>query len=199
MNVLSYTGRAAVAIAAAALPVCTFTAAHAATTATAASASQSVGSGSWGAVATLSTAAPYGTGALKLTFTNQGTPGQPTFAPQFFTVGNTGTLPITQATYTGTAVAPSTVQYIVESCSTTWNESTGACTSGTTTQVLATPAGSSIVSVTSATVPTKPGANLRLRARLASTGSVPNNSTTTLTVGIAVDRTQVRTATTTSG
>ncbi|MEW1808955.1 hypothetical protein [Pseudarthrobacter sp. NPDC080039] len=197
MNVHPYPSKAAVATAAAALLVCTSVPAQAATTATAASVSQSVGSGSWGAVATLSTAAPYTTGALKITFTNQGTPGQPSFSPQFFTIGNTGTLPINRAAYTATAVAPSTVQFIVESCNTTWNESTGVCTNGTTAQLLATPAGSSTSSMTSTTVPSTPGANLRLRARVASTGNVPNNSPTTLTVDLAVDRTQVRTATTT--
>lgn len=195
----SYPGRAAVAIAAAALLVCTSTAAQAATIATAASVSQSVGSGSWGAVATLSTAAPYGTGALTLTFTNQGTPGQPSFPPQFFTIGNTGTLPITQAGYTGTAVAPATVQFIIESCNGGWDPINNVCPSGTPTQVLTTPAGSSTVSVTSATVPSSPGASLLLRARVATTGTVPNNSTPTLTAGVTVARSQVRTATTTGG
>lgn len=197
MNVHLYPGRAVAAIAAAVLLVCTSTPAEAATAAEASSVSRTVGSGTWGAAATLNTTAPYGTGPLTLTFTNIGSPGQPSFTPQYFTVGNTGTLPLTQASYTGTPDAPSAVKFIVESCSTTWNESTGVCQNGTTTQILAAQGGSPAVPVTSTTVPANAGGSIRLRARVTTSGQIPNHSTTTLTIDVTVNRTQVRSATTT--
>ncbi len=152
-------------------------------------------------MATLRTAAPFGTGQLKLTFRNTGSTTQPSFAPKYFTVGNTGTLPITQASYAGTAVAPSTVQFIVESCSGTWNETTGACQGapGTTTASLTTPWGSSTTSIVSTAVPTGAGTTIRLRARVNVNGTVPNTPTPTLTIGVTVNRTQVRSPTTTGG
>ncbi|UYY83737.1 hypothetical protein OIT41_20535 (plasmid) [Arthrobacter sp. YA7-1] len=197
MNVHHYPGRTAAAIAAAVLLACTSTPAQAATTATASTAAQqTVGSGSWGAVATVNTTAPYG--PLTLTFNNNGNPAHPSFTSRYFTIANTGTLTITAANYTGTASAPSTVQFIVESCSTAWNEPTDTCP-GTPTQILAPAPGSSSSTVTTTTVPASPGAQIRLRARVSTSGNVPKSSTSTLTIGITVDSTQVRDATTTGG
>ena len=198
MNVHHYPGRAAAAIAAAVLLACTSTPAQAATFANAA-ASQTVSSGSWGAVASLSTAAPYGSGPLTLSFTNNGIPAHPSFTPKYFTIGNTGTIPIMQATYVGTTTAPSTVRFIIESCTSTWNETTGACPGGTVATILTTPTGTSTIPATSGPGPANSGTAIRLRARITFSGNVPKTPAPTLTIGITVDRTQVRTATTTSG
>ncbi|WP_354351123.1 hypothetical protein [Pseudarthrobacter sp. PvP090] len=190
----THTGRAGAVVAAAALLVCTSTPAEAATTAKASSVSQAVSSGTWGAVATLSPA-PYGPGPLTLTFANNGNPAQPSFTPQYFTVGNTGTLPLTRAGYTGTADAPSTVQFIIESCSTGWVEEQDVCQGGTPSTVLEAGFGSPADPVTSATVPAVPGTSIRLRARIETTGNVPKKSTSTLTIDVTVTRAQVRAAT----
>lgn len=199
MNVHRYSGRAAAAIAAAVLLVCTSTPARAATTANAASASQAASSGTWGAVATLSTTAPYGSGSLTLSFANIGGVGNPAFTPQYFTVGNTGTLPLIAASYGGSTSAQPNMQFIIESCSTTWNEATGACTGGTTATVLTTPTGTSTIPSTLGPAPATSGPGIRLRASVAFNGSVPKTPASTLTISITVDRTQVRSATTTSG
>lgn len=197
MNVHHYSSRAAAAIAAAVLLVCTSTPAEAASTANTASASQTVGSGTWGAVATLRSAAPYGTGTLTLSFTNQGSSDNPSFKPQYFTVVNTGTLPMTKASYSGTTSAPSSVQFLVDSCSGTWNEATGACQGGTPARVLAPQSGSFPYSVTSTTVPASAKTSIRLRATVVVNDNI--STTPTLTVNVAVDRTQIRAATTTGG
>ncbi|MHA7263996.1 hypothetical protein ACX80W_12420 [Arthrobacter sp. TMN-37] len=197
MNVHSYPGRAGAAVAAAALLVCTSTPAAAATTAEASSVLAAVGSGTWAAAASLRTAAPFGPGPLTLTFDNSGSPAHPSFQPQYFTIGNSGTLPLKQVGYTGTAVAPSTVQFIVESCSTGWDENNNVCQGGTPSQVLATQGESPAVPVTSTVVPADPGTSIRLRARIRTSGKVPAKSTTTLTIDVTVNRAQARTATAT--
>ncbi|MGO4856131.1 hypothetical protein [Arthrobacter sp. 2MCAF14] len=194
-----YPRRAAAAIAAAVLLACTSTPAQAVTLATTTTASQAVSSGSWGAVASKSTAAPYGSGPLTLSFTNNGNPAHPSFTPKYFTIGNTGTIPITQANYVGTTTAPSTVRFIIESCTSTWNETTGACPGGTVATVLTTPWGTSTIPATSGPAPADSGTAIRLRARITFSGSVPKTPAPTLTIGITVDRTQVRTGTTTGG
>ncbi|QYF91107.1 hypothetical protein [Arthrobacter sp. PAMC25284] len=149
----------------------------------------------------MTTDASGGSGALLLTFPNKGNTSSPSFAPQFFTVGNTGTVLLSKATYTGTTTAPSSVNFVVESCSGTWNETTGACqgTPGTIAPVLTTPTGSSTASVVSTTVPEHPDTAVRFRATVKFSGNVPNSPATTLTFGVAVDRTYVRAATTTGG
>lgn len=199
MNVHRYSSRAAAAIAAAVLLVCTSTPADAAATANTTSASQTASSGTWGAVATLNTAAPYGSGSLTLSFANNGGVGNPAFTPQYFTVGNTGTLPLTAASYGGSTSAQPNVQFIVESCTTAWNEGTGSCTGGTIATVLTTPTGTSTIPSTLGPAPASSGAGIRLRASAAFNGSVPKTPASTLTISITVDRTQVRAATTTSG
>jgi hypothetical protein len=182
--------RAAATLAATALLVCaSFTPAQAASTAQAASASVPAGSGNWGAVATTNITAPYGTGALVLPFPNAGTNGQPSFLPQFFTVGNTGTMAITAAGYTATA-SPASVAFVVESCSAGWDEAANTCSvaPGTVLTTAASPQ-------TSSTVPTGAGQAIRVRASV--TGTVPKNTTPSLTVGLSVTRAQTRPATTT--
>lgn len=181
---------AAATLAAAPLLVCaSFTPAAAASTAQAASAALTASSASWGAVATTNTTAPYGTGTLVLPFPNMGTNGQPSFLPQFFTIGNTGTLAITAADYTATS-SPTSVALVIESCSTGWNETANTCSAAPAT-VLTTATSPR----TSSNVPTGAGQAIRLRATL--TGTVPKNTTPSLTVGISVTRAQTRAATTT--
>ncbi len=191
-----YPSRAVAAIAAAVLLACTSTPAQAAAIATTSTAvQQAVGSGTWGAVATQSTA-PYAPSSvlLTLTFQNYGNPSSPSFTLQYFTVGNTGNLPITAANYITSTVAQTSVQFIVESCSTTWNETSGTCPGGTVAQVLATQFGSSSAT-TPGPAPATPGTGLRLRARVSTNGNVtPNNFSPALTISTNVDRTQVRTA-----
>ena len=202
MDVRGYRGRAGAASSVAALLVCTsMAAATAASTATAPSPSQAVKTGTWAAVAGQAVDGSSGTGALSLTFRNAGNTSNPSFEPQYFNVSNTGSLAISKAAYTGTATAPSSVNFVVESCSGTWNETSGACqgSPGTIATVLTTPTGSSSTTVVSTTVPEHPGAALRLKATLKFSGNVPSSPATTLTIGVAVDRTYVRAARTIGG
>ncbi|GAA4026457.1 hypothetical protein GCM10023063_04120 [Arthrobacter methylotrophus] len=193
-----YTSRAAAAIAAAVLLACTSTPAQGATIATTSTGSQqAVGSGKWGAVVTPDSAATYAPSPvpLKLTFRNYGHPSSPSFTPQFFTVGNTGNLPITAASYVTSTVAQASVRFIVESCSIGWDEPSGTCPGGTVEQVLATKFGPDS-ETTPGPAPATPGTGLRLRARVETNGNVtPNNYDPALTISTNVDRTQVRTAT----
>lgn len=173
-----HSSRAGAAALATALLLCTsLAAADAASSARAASGSMAATSGRWGAVATTSTVAPYGSGPLALTFTLLGT------TTQYFNVVNTGTLPLTdeifRATTSGTSAA-------VEACSTTWNESTGSCPSGVITTVTTTGAGPTAFA---APLPAT-GSTIRLRARI--TGLLLGS--TTITISVNVNRTQVRAA-----
>lgn len=180
--------RAAATLAAAALLVCTcLTPAEAASTAQASSAGVAASSGSWGAVATTNTTAPYGTGTLTLPLPNAGTVGQPSYPPQFFTVGNTGTLTLTGATYTATGT-PTTATFTLESCTAGWNEAANTCP-GTITTVLTTatsPQASTIV-------PAGAGQGIRLRASVA--GTIAKQTVPALTIGLSVTRAQVWAAT----
>ena len=94
-------------------------------------ASETVASGSWAAVATTATSAPYGTGALNLTFTGSGGPPP---AAQYFSLVNTGTLALTGATVS-LSVTPGT-NTVLEVCTTLWNA--GNCLGGTITTLLQT-------------------------------------------------------------
>lgn len=182
--------RTAAILAVTALLACTsLTPAEAASTAQASSARVVAGSGTWGAVATTNTTAPYGTGALVLTFPNTGTNGQPVYPPQFFTVGNTGTITLTAATYTATGT-PSTATFTIEACSAGWNESANTC-SGVISTVLTTATSPQASTV----VPPGAGQGIRLRASVA--GTIPRSTTPSLTVGLSVTRAQGRPATTT--
>jgi hypothetical protein len=182
--------RTAATLAATALLVCaSLTPAEAASTAQASSAGVAASSGAWGAVATTNTAAPYGTGALVLSFPNAGTNGQPSYPPQFFTVGNTGTINLTAATYTATGT-PATASFTIESCSGAWNETANTCP-GTITTVITT----AMSPQTSTAVPAGAGQSIRLRAKV--TGTIAKFTVPSLTLGVSVTRAQARAATTT--
>ncbi|WP_146033066.1 hypothetical protein [Arthrobacter sp. AFG20] len=96
---------------------------------------------------------------------------------------------VTGAAYTATA-SPAGATFKIEACSVTWNETAGTC-AGTLTNVLDTPATRLISSI----VPTAPGSGVRLRASVS--GSIPKNTTPTLTIEVEVARNQTRTATVT--
>jgi hypothetical protein len=190
VSVHAPSGRVGAAAAVTALLLCTSLApADAAGAAHAASPASTVSSASWGAVATASTAAPFGTGPLVLTFTNTGNNGQPVFPAKYFTVANTGTLGITGAIYSA-AAAPSTFNFRIEACASGWNEAADTCAAGRTT-VLDTPASSLL----SSTVPAAAGSSIRLRASVTVHPKTPPNPT--LTVGVDVTRAQVRAGTVT--
>ncbi|MEN8582820.1 hypothetical protein ABFP37_08950 [Burkholderia sp. RS01] len=176
-----HSSRVAVIIAAALLPCLVAAPAHAAIKAGAVSGTQAAGSGQWSAVATTAGAAPFGTGALALTFTAAGTDRQ------YFNVVNTGTLSLTGETFTATTTRSSAA---VERCSTTWDESTGTCPSGTITTVMNTGASPTALNAPLAATGTK----IRLRVRI--TAAIQRDST--ITIGVTVSRSQVRTANTTT-
>lgn len=181
MSVHSPSIRAGAAVAVTALLLCTsLTTADAATSAQTGSAPRAVSSGSWGAVATTRGAVPYSTDPLALTFTALGADRQ------YFNVVNTGTLPLIGETFTATATTGSAA---IEACSTAWNESTGSCPSGIITTVTTTGVGPTSFA---APLPTA-GSAIRLRARRTSVLQL----NLTVTVGVSVDRTQVRMASTT--
>ena len=192
MSVHSPSSRAGAAVSVTALLLCTsLGAADAASSAQAASASTIASSASWGAVATTSTAAPYSPGPLVLTFPTGATGhGNGLREPaQFFTVGNSGTLTLSAATYTVTSVATNSapVAFSVDYCSTGWNESANTCS------VPFAVVTSTSAPTLSAVAPSAPGTGLRLRARLTGTSS----RSTAVTINLEVARAQVRAATTT--
>lgn len=182
-------GRAGAAAAATALLLCTSLApAEAAGAAHAASPARTVSSAHWGAVATSSVAAPFGTGQLVLTFSNTGNNGNPVYPAKYFTVANTGTLSIAGASYSATA--PTGFTFRIEACSGGWNEAADTCAAGRTT-VLDTPA----ANLLSSTVPAAAGSSIRLRASV--TAFTKHQPDPTLTVDVGVPRAQVRAATVT--
>lgn len=149
--------------------------------------STSAASGTWAAVATTSSAPPYTNAALELTF---GVSVIDPPAPQYFNVVNTGTLPLTGATYSAAiSGAPGATATIYACVGGTWNEGTGAC-SGTITSVVTSAEGTA----SSTVVATAVNASVRLQANVTTVLSLP----TTLTVDVSVDRSQARTATTTN-
>ena len=153
-------------------------AADAAGSARTASTTTLVTSGSWGAVATTKTSAPYGTGPLVLGFTLLGT------STRYFNVVNTGALPLNAAMITATTRGNTAV---IEACSTTWNETFGTCPSGTITTVTTT---STSPATLTASLPAY-GSTIRLRARI--TDLLTVNST--VSVSVDVSRAQARAAT----
>ena len=180
MDVHSPSSRAGAAAAVTALLLCTsLAAADAASSAQTTSTTAAVTSGSWGAIATTATAAPYSNIPLALTFTLVGS------GTQYFNVVNTGTLPLIGETFTATTTASNAV---IEACSTTWNEANNRCSSGDITAVTTTGAGPTLFV---APLPTA-GSSIRLRARI--TGV---KLASTVTIGVKVSRAQVRAATTT--
>lgn len=182
MDVHSISSRAGAAAVATALLLCTsLPASDAASSAQAASETTAVTSGSWAAVATTRTTAPYGTGPLALTFTLLGT------GTKYFTVVNTGTLPLSGGTFTATTTASSAA---IEACSTTWSESNGTCPSGVITTVTSTGAGAKPFS---APLPAS-GSSIRLRARITSL-----QVDSIVTVSVQITRAQARAATISGG
>jgi hypothetical protein len=113
---------------------------------------------------------------------------------QYLSVNNTGSLPLTGATYTMTRSGLIVGTVNVDACvGGTWNESTGACTGGVITSVvtsLNTPKSDSATG----TFPAAPGGSTRMRVTL----SIANASPSTVTLAVSVTRsTQVRAGTTT--
>ena len=159
--------------------------AGAATKAAATSSTQAAGSGSWGVVATQLSASPYVKAPLALSFPIT------VLTPRYLWVVNTGTLPILGTTY---ALSTTQAAMKLEACSTTWNESTNVCTSGTITQIVTTLT-SPVSTATAVAVPAAVGARVRLKA----TPTAAPTSVTTLTIGITVSRAQARASTTLTG
>lgn len=137
---------------------------------------------SWAALATTQAAAPYTRQALVLSFAVNGSSAP---VAQYFNVTNLGTLTLLTGTYS--VVASPVVTTLVESCSATWTEGTGACSGAITTVV-----GSTASPATTARCPAAVGSSIRLRARI--TASIA--STTSVTVGVTLTRSQARAATT---
>lgn len=180
MDVHLPNSRAGAAVAAAALLLCTsLTAADAASSAEAASPKVAVSSGSWSAVATTSRVPPYGTGPLQLSFPILDT------KPQYFSLVNTGTVPLIAETLSATTNSSA----IIETCSTTWDEITGSCLSGTVTTVISTATGAGSTVLTNP-LPA-PGSSIRLRAQLLDLNLLGS----TVTINVEVTRAQARAAT----
>jgi hypothetical protein len=181
VDVHNLSSRAGAAVVVSSLLLCTSLAtADAASSAQVASAPTTVTSGTWGAVATTNTTAPFGTGPLALTFTLGGP------SRQYFNAVNAGTLPLIAESFKITTTAGSA---IIEACSTTWTESNGRCPSGVITTVTTSGAGYTSFS---APLPAA-GSSIRLRARV--TGLQLLDST--VTINVEVTRAQARAAATT--
>lgn len=155
--------------------------AAAAATAFTSSPAQAADSGSWSVVSTQLSASPYVKAALSLTFAKN------SVTPQYLWSVNTGTLPLVGTTYTLTT---SSAAIKVEGCSTTWNESTGACTSGTITSIVTTLT-SPISTLLAVAVPQAVGSRDRLKV----TPTVTPSVATTVTLSVTVSRAQARAAT----
>lgn len=161
--------------------------ASASVSATARSVAQQVNSGSWGAVASENDSPPFGTGPYSMTF------DQKKVSQNFFSIRNSGSLTITGATFT-IAASPNSPTVTVEACSTSWDETANTCTnSGNIFPIVST-------STTPATVSSPPvasGASFRLRATL--TNYKKQDLPITATVGVSVDRSNVRSPSTANG
>ncbi|NKX49451.1 hypothetical protein HER39_02415 [Arthrobacter deserti] len=142
---------------------------------------QGVSSGIWGAVATTAAQAPYGNGPLALRFNASLLAPPP---PQFFTLGNTGTLRLTAATFTVTATTGTAV---LEVCSTAWNETNNTCPQGTITEVVRSGTAPRSASIS----PVNGGGTIRARARI--TSAIVSASD--VGISVSVNRAQVRAAT----
>jgi len=138
---------------------------------------QQVGSGQWGAAPSTTT----------LSF---GTLGVPQI---YFTVTNTGTLPLTGATYTlsGTNFKVGMSLSLLACVGGSWNMTSGACIGGTPQTVVTTTGAAASAAVTA---PAAPGAVTTLLAQL----SKAPGKTTVGSVTVTVDRSQVRAATVTN-
>jgi hypothetical protein len=158
--------------------------ANAAVNAGVTSVSQQTGSGSWGAVATAQAAPPYGTGPFLLSFASASL-----IKYKFFNLANTGTVTLLSASLALTVV-PTTATIIIESCSTTWNESLDLCVGG----IVRTLVSSATPLVTTMAFPSPSLSSIRLRATLSSLSFVD----VAVTVNVSVPRTSARPASITS-
>jgi hypothetical protein len=155
-------------------------------------AAQSVGSGTWGVVPTTAATAPSSPSALTLTFAQPSNKNNAA-VPQYFNVINNGTLALVSATYS--LSQSDATPYSVRDCSGTWTTGTGAC-SGTITVLVSTTSGGTSGSASGVLyVPAAAGSSRQLQ--LFPTGPSVNASGT-CTITVAVPRSGVRTATTTS-
>ena len=142
---------------------------------------QQLGSGQWGA-------APS---ATALSFGTQGT------QQIFFTVANSGTLPLVGATYavSGANFKVGMTMSLLACVGGTWNISTGACTGGQAQTIVSTTGTATSASVSTAgLLPTAVGATVTLEALL---NKAPAKTTVGF-VSVSVDRSQARAATVTN-
>ena len=159
----------------------------------------SMATGKWAAVATTTPATP-GTSA----YVNSNVPaagGGAGNGGSFFSIVNTGTLDLLDVTLTLTTTSNKTNSYVItiHGCSTTWNETTGACTSGTITSLytLSVPTNGTLAQKTStgvASIPLTSGANKRLRIQYVGGGG----PTIGATISMGIVRANVRAATNTN-
>jgi len=153
---------------------------------------QSLGSGSWSAVATTASSAPFGSGALSLLF------GVLNTQVIYFNVVNTGALTLTGATYTlsGTSLPGNSTLAVSACVGGTWNQATDTCVGGALTTVLSSTGAVSSQSVSSAGLfPAAPGVSVQLQVTLSKNAAANALGT----IGVSVTRsTQVRAATSTN-
>ena len=137
---------------------------------------QQVDSGQWGAVPS----------TTSLTFGALGV------SQMYFTVTNTGTLPLTGATYTvsGSNFKVGMTLSLLACVGGTWNMTSGACVGGTVQTIVSTTGAAASAAVTS---PAAVGAGTTLQASLSKNPA----RTTAGSVTVTVDRSQVRAATVT--
>ena len=123
--------------------------------------------GTWSAVATTQASPPWPTGPLTVSARRN--------APAYFSVVNTGTLPLVSAHYAVTSTPATTVD--LEVCSAGWDVQRGRCQG----QVTVLPAGTS-----TSVVPAGPGQLLSVRA------SVRTTTATSVRVEVVLPRSSVR-------
>lgn len=107
----------------------------------------------------------------------------------FMSLRNFGTLNNLTVTITLTVTTTGTRTNQLQICSTTWNESTGSCPTGTITTIMTTTSANSPQTVTSYPMPIAAGGSVRLRV-------LDNQSGHTDTISISLARVDTRAATT---
>lgn len=112
---------------------------------------------------------------------------------QYFDAVNTGSITLVGATYSATVVGGNlaTPSLKLESCSATWNETTGSC-SGSVTQI-GTWTGTTGTPVTSNVVPAAAGARTRIKASISASLSLLTTATISISVSSGPTR-QIRAA-----
>lgn len=141
-------------------------------------------SGTWQAVATTAGQAPWPTGAFVVNVPNRTAAN----TAYYLNIVNTGTVPLTSASYALTAAG--SAQAVLESCSAAWNEATGVC-AGTVSTIVSTATGSA----SSTVVPAQPGTALRMRLRI----TARTSGSSSLTLDLTVSRAGARPPATTTG